>query len=591
MEKSDFSKLNMAAQELFGQPDNPDDSKADDSYIDELAQLNNWRKNILEFTNNLAATLDGFNSSAPAVNSEERIRPLIENIDALTSIPTKGSDKKIIIRHRGLGRSAENAERDVFFDTDYVISVGDCVIDTQQLQYLVKFGIMDGRELGRKLQKTFQFFHLAGIYILEIYYHDWDAKDKQNFRDALVCWGRYLGGRQKGLGVILDDTGQPDPNLSILAGLNKIPAEKFQAVADKVRRVMIQDSSGEKFKDAESIYDAVFLIDDLKSKLLRSPIEVNNNKYIQVWRQCFDETGRFGRTRFNQYRSMFLKWEDAFYIFWVDLKSVTIADDRDAILNCIVRFIADSRSLDEYVDYILKDFYYYPLHILFSDRDSLFIANLLLLKNYVNITYDFGHTPGEVLLSGDLLNKEFVGRLRAKLTDRVVEKFVQKIMTMKKLFKLSLAASEGKDNLMPVTFLINVMREVYIFLTLVWDKEFKLIVRDAVKEFTNTKSVYYRSKNSPAVIFPLLQFFQIIILCLVKLGDEKDIDLLNAIRSREEDFLSMKGFLTADSSSHKQLVSKIMSVVDEGIISLGTGGGNGLDDNKKPDRPDFQSPP
>jgi hypothetical protein len=35
----------------------------------------------------------------------------------------------------------------------------------------------------------------------------------------------------------------------------------------------------------------------------------------------------------------------------------------------------------------------------------------------------------------------------------------------------------------------------------------------------------------------------------------------------------MKGFLTADSSSHKQLVGKMMSVADEGIKSLGSGGG------------------
>lgn len=568
MEKSDFSNLNMAAQELFGQIDNPDAAKADSSYIDELAQLNNWRKSILEFAYNLAVTLDEFSSSGTAAKNQERIRSLIENIDDVTSIPIKENEKKIIIRHRGLCQSAINVEGDSFSNTDYVISVGDCVMDSQQLHYLVKFGIMDAGELGQKLKKTFQFFQLADIYILEIYYNDWNLKDKQNFQDALVCWGRYLSGRQKGSGVILDETQHPNPNLSILAGLNKLKTEKFQEVTDKVHRVMLQDKSREKFKDANSIYDAIFQIDELKSKFLRSPIEINNNKYIQMWRQCFDETGRFNRTRFNQHRSMFLKWGHAFYLFWVDLKSVAIADDRDAILNCVVRFIADSKSLDEYVDYLLKDFYYYPLHLHFSDRNALFIANLLLFKNYVNITYDFGHTPGEVLFSADLLNKKLVSRLRAMLTDRVIDKFVQKIMTMKKIFKMSLEVIEKKDNIMPNTFLINVMREVYIFLTLVWDKEFKIIVRDTVKEYANTKSDHYRSKNSPAVISPMLQFFQIIILCLVKLGDENDIDLLNTIRSREDDFSSMKGFLTSDSSSHKQLVSKIMSVVDEGIISL-----------------------
>ncbi len=567
MEESDFHELNIAAQALFGEIEDTGDSDVDSSFIDELQQLNEWRKSILEFAYNLAGVLERYHSNDKSKN-KKNISALLESIKFLTTIPTKESDKRIIIRHRGLSPSMEKNGQEHFLNNDYVISVGDCVIDNQQLDYLVKFGIMDAKKLGEKLEKTFQFFHRAKIYIIDIRYNLWEDKDQQTVCDALLSWGQYFKEFKKGFGVVLDETGKPSPLLTILAGLNKLKLEKFQAMVDKVYKLMVQDKSNKRFNDVNSIYDAIFLIDELKSKFVRSPIEINNDKYIQIWRQCFDKKGRFNRIKFNEHRGSFSDWENAFYIFWEDLKSVVITEDRETILNCIIRFIADSKSFNEYVDYILKDFYYYPLHLQFSDRDSLFVANLLLFKNYVNITYDFGRTPGEVLFSKEPLNEEIVERLRSQITDKWADKFLQKHITIKKNIKLALGSVERKDNVMPLPFLISTMRELYIFLTIVWDKEFLTIVRDTVKEYSNPKSDLYRSENSPEIMLPLLQFFQITILCLIKLGDERDVDLLNTIKMRESDFLSMKGLISKDYSSHKQLISKIMSVVDDGVKTV-----------------------
>lgn len=575
MNKSLFDALNIAAQELFGQFEGAGDEDFDSTFVDELQQLNNWRKGILEFSHNLTQILEQYHCLDTATN-KDRIRSLIENISTFISIPTKESDKRIIIRHRGLSPSIEDAEknagkntgREFLLNNDYVISVGDCVMDNQQLDYLVRFGIMDAGELREKLKKTFDFLHSQNIYIIDICYNNWDLKDQQTVHDALLAWGHYFTALKKGFGFVLDETGKPDPNLTILAALNKLNMEKFQGMADKVNKLMIQDKFQKKFNDVGSRYDAIFLIDELKSKFSRSPIEINNNKYIQIWRHCFDKSGKFNRIKFNQQRNRFLDWENAFYMFWADLKSVLIEEDRETILNCIIRFIADSKSQNEYVDYILKDFYSYPLHLQFSDRDSLFVSNLLLFKDYINRTYDFGHTPGEVLFSNELLNEETVRQLRLKITDKRKDKFLQKHKTIKKNLKLAMKANERQDNVVPIQLLINILRELFIFLTLVWGKEFKTIVRDTVKEYANHHSDLYHSKNSPEVLLPLLQFFQITILCLVKLGDESDVDLLHAIRNKERAFLSMKGLLPADYSPHKKLINKIMNVVDEGVITV-----------------------
>jgi hypothetical protein len=567
MNKSLFDALNIAAQELFGQLEGTGDDDFDSTFVDELQQLNNWRKSILEFSHNLTQILEQYHSIDTATNNDN-IRSLIENISKFSSISTKESDKRIIIRHRGLSPSIKDAGQAFLLNNDYVISVGDCVMDNQQLDYLVRFGIIDAGELREKLKKTFDFLQSQNIYIIDIFYGNWDIKDQQAVHDALLSWGQYFTALKKGFGVVQDGTRKPDPNLMILAVLNKLNLEKFQGTVDKVHKLMIQEKFHKKFNDVNSIYDAIFLIDELKSKLFRSPIEINNNKFIQIWRHCFDKSGKFNRIKFNQHRNRFLDWENAFYMFWADLKSVVIAEDRETILNCIIRFIADSKSHNEYVDYILNDFYSYPLHLQFSDRDSLFVANLLLFKDYVNRTYDFGHTPGEVLFSNELLNEETVRQLRLKITDKWKDKFLQKHRTIKKDLKLAMKANAQQDNVMPIQLLINILRELFIFLTIVWDKEFKSIVRDTVKEYANHQSELYHSENNPEVLLPLLQFFQITILCLVKLGDESDVDLLNAIRNREKAFLSMKGLLPKDYATHKKLISKIMSVVDDGVKTL-----------------------
>ncbi len=566
MEASLLKELNHAAQTLFGSARHPETNETND-FIDEFQKLNDWRKNILDFANSLSVTMEQFHDKEAVVNNE-KIQSLIELLSEINTIPAKGVDKDIIIRHRGLSPSAQYSDQDYFLNNDYVISVGDCVIDNQQLDYLIRFGIMDAEEMSRQLKKTFDFFYTENIYIIVIHLSKWEFQDQQMMRTALHAWGKYFTENRKKFGFILDGDKRPSPGLTILADINKSNLQKFQTMVDKVDTLMKQDASRTNLDNASSIYDAIFSIEELRSKLKKSPIEINNNRFIQTWRNCFDKDGRFNRNKFNQSQRIFNEWENAFYIFWMDLKSVLIEDDREAILNCILRFIAGNKSLNEYVDYILKDFYYYPLQLQFSDRDALFVANLLLFKNYASISYDFGHTPGEVLFSKDPLNDQLVKRLSSEINDKWADKFLQKHITIRKNLVLALKKGNTKSNVMPLSYLINVMRELFIFLTLVWGKEFKSIVADTVKAYANPKSELYCSEHSKDVLLPLLQFFQITILCLIKLGDEGDIDLLSTIKTREDQFLSMKGLALAELSSHKKLIHKIMSVVNEGIESV-----------------------
>lgn len=332
--------------------------------------------------------------------------------------------------------------------------------------------------------------------------------------------------------------------------------------------VSLKNKSRKKFNKFDTAYNAIFMIEDLKKRLVRSPIEINNNKYIQMWRDCFDKRGRFSRTQFNQYLPELSKWDGAFYLIWLDLKSIDVKEDRTAIINCLVRFVKYSSCINEYMDFILKDFFYYPLHLHYSDTNALIFANMLLFRNYADRDYDFERTAEEALITSDEKNEKLILRLSNLIANQWGERFHEKIRTIKKNLYLALESKKDEVAALPADMLINLLREVLIFLTLVGGRGISKVVRDTVEEFGKPDSEIYHSKNSIAYMKSLLQLLQVGIRCIIAFDDRKDIEFLNAIKSREKEFLSLKGILDFDLAYHQKVVKKIMATADEGLAVL-----------------------
>jgi hypothetical protein len=223
-------KLDMDAQELYHQFSGLEDRKKYYKlYLNEQARLNQWQKSMVEFVYYLAAMLNSSRLSDTSVKNKEDIRPLIERLGRLAEIPQRGKEKKIIIRHRGLGLVHHKQDHSPDTELDYVISCGDCIIDRPYLDYLYKMNLMDDPGLAKKLDKAFRFFSLAGIYIIEIKINDWLPQDKQLINKSLLFWAKYYTEYNKGASsVIYNEKGQPDPNLTIVARLNRIKKYSFQ---------------------------------------------------------------------------------------------------------------------------------------------------------------------------------------------------------------------------------------------------------------------------------------------------------------------------------------------------------------------------
>jgi hypothetical protein len=332
----------------------------------------------------------------------------------------------------------------------------------------------------------------------------------------------------------------------------------------KIKKKITKDD----IRNSGNAYNALFMIDEIGRKVTRPLLEINNNKFIRLWRNCFDEKGRFSRARFNQHLHEFKNWEDGFALIWLDLKSVSRQDDRTAIISCLIRLIKDSDRIDEHIDFLLKDFFFYPLHLHFSDMNALIFTNMVLFKHFAVRNYDFELTPEEVLISREEKNSQLISRLSSLIESQWGDRFFEKIKTIKSNLSLSLEPERDKIAQLPAEQLIKLLREVFIFLALVGGRGVHKIIRDTVEEFAKPDAAFYTSKNSYKHLTALLRFFQLTVRCLIISGDKDDIEVLKPIPMREREFMSFKGLMTANLAMHQKLVANIVTVAQEGMIIL-----------------------
>lgn len=224
--------------------------------------------------------------------------------------------------------------------------------------------------------------------------------------------------------------------------------------------------------------------------------------------------------------------------------------------------------MDGYVDYIMKDFFYYPLQLHYADINSMILINLLMFKNFGNENYDFGHTPEDFIVTNEEKNAQLVERLSLKISNEWEDRVYEKLKTIRKQFELSLQSPDDWVEMMPATYLLDLLREVFIFLTLVGGMKIHKILRDVVEEYGDPESKIYHFKKSAEHTTQILQFLKVAIRCLFVLREENDVEVFNMIKIFEQKFFALKGLPHKDVSVHKELVKKIISIVDEEIHTI-----------------------
>ena len=180
--------------------------------------------------------------------------------------------------------------------------------------------------------------------------------------------------------------------------------------------------------------------------------------FLELLKGCFDNAGNFLRTALEKNIPQMAKYGVKIFGFlWHYLRKTLSRKDRVAFLNSLQSLISKMQQSPAALTLLLEDFCRTPYEVLFWDRNSLILANVLLRKYNKELHNDIEITPEEVLLVREGLSPEAV-KAAGDVIDIQTDAFFQKIRTIHgKLLKGFQKGEE--DEAMPLRFLLSLERE------------------------------------------------------------------------------------------------------------------------------------
>jgi len=247
-------------------------------------RLDEWRVLLIDFVFQFAGYLKGLRLKGTSVQPSE-MNDLLPLLEQLAKMPDRGG--QILIRFRGM--LAGPAIRDGR-GSDYVVNCGHVTVDIPIVKSMVNRWGAAAFHLTGRLNTAFERFSAMEIATCSIALGTWTTQTNDQMRLCLEALGRYYVGISRtasligpssavssaASGVVLDAHQRPDPNLTMLAGVNRLTVEAVQALADKVSLMLRQADENSPLRRYASTYEALFAFKNLKQRLAKPPIEINN---------------------------------------------------------------------------------------------------------------------------------------------------------------------------------------------------------------------------------------------------------------------------------------------------------------------------
>ena len=171
---------------------------------------------------------------------------------------------------------------------DYVIRFGNVQMDLASVASMIKRMGIRVKHLEGRLTQSFKTLYKQNIRTIDIRLPGTDRQSLYQFKTALQIIASYnnaiekeahitfkQNGQQIRLDLALDDTGQPDPNLTALAALNNLGPTQIQALVNKILAVRSNPKLAGSPILRFGVYKTIFALKGLREKLVRPPIEVN----------------------------------------------------------------------------------------------------------------------------------------------------------------------------------------------------------------------------------------------------------------------------------------------------------------------------
>ncbi len=259
-----------------------------DTLSEEEKLADSVRTRLVETAHLLANFLTAHRLNGQATKSPEDVSSLLVVLDQLKASPLKGD--KIILRFRGINFSA-TAESGESENSDFVISYGNAAVDSAMVKSLTRRQGLTASHLPGRLTRAYEIFSSLDIHTLHLEMGDWSPEARKRLAQSVITLSRYFaavarwkgGDRWEGTGpppLVLNEYGQPDPNLTQVAGINNLSQETIKGLIKKVEAMMAQAQPGSTLDTFPSIYDACFAFKKIREQLAKPPIEINNVRWL-----------------------------------------------------------------------------------------------------------------------------------------------------------------------------------------------------------------------------------------------------------------------------------------------------------------------
>ncbi len=282
--------MNDSADKLLGQlggvdssPSAPAPSPSTDSQIPvSTEKRDHWRILLVDLIYLLNASFRDAHYWEGVKAEKDTLKQFIKILHELNQMP--GHDGTVSIHFRGSAgtKASEKA--------DYVVSFGDLNVDAAAISAVVKRMGIRVKHLEGRLIKAFEVFSAQGIKTVKLKIPDASDEALERMRIALrimACYKQAVenesaieyvkDGNTRSIQPVLNENRLPDLNLTLLAALNGLNTENMRELVQKVDLLMKRPQTRSAVRYA-NVYQTVFSIKSLRSRLVRPPLEINSDQ-------------------------------------------------------------------------------------------------------------------------------------------------------------------------------------------------------------------------------------------------------------------------------------------------------------------------
>ncbi len=285
--------LDDAAQQLFSQIEGIEAHRKGQSaaqmmaasLAEEQKQQDVWRILLCEIVQHIAFYLHPRNANIAENQESQTFEQLVNDLSKL-SRKSHGAER-ILIRYRG-----RTSESTVSEKLDYEILFGNMLVDLDLLPAMIKRHGQVLSHLMSQLLEAFGVFSDRGINNLSLKIPEPGSKFLEPLRMCLkivtLMYHAKEGQREIVLDkepfhivpLVVDEKGEQNPNLTLLAGVNGVKADAMRNLIARVGDWMQKREESEKGCPFTSIYNAIFGLPKIRSQLVAPFVEINNLDWL-----------------------------------------------------------------------------------------------------------------------------------------------------------------------------------------------------------------------------------------------------------------------------------------------------------------------